>query len=190
MSVTTLKEYYHPSIYLKVIEIIIMKTPVIGFIGAGNMASSLIGGLITDGWSPDCIRAADPDATRRETIRSQFAIHSSEDNASIAMEADVLVLAVKPQALQQVATELSNTVQQQKPLVISIAAGVREPDINRWLGGSIAIVRSMPNTPAMVQSGATAMIEPNNFTLATRLADINSYARTVTRCWWPHWPQG
>ncbi|MCK5091663.1 MAG: pyrroline-5-carboxylate reductase [Gammaproteobacteria bacterium] len=135
-----------------------MKTPIIGFIGAGNMASSLIGGLITDGWSPDCIRAADTDSARREAIRSQFAIHSSEDNISVAMEADVLVLAIKPQALHQVATELSNTVQQQKPLVISIAAGVREPDINRWLGGNIAIVRSMPNTPAMVQSGATAMI--------------------------------
>jgi len=60
--------------------------------------------------------------------------------------------------LHQVATELSSTVQQQKPLIISIAACVREPDINRWLGGDIAIVRTMPNTPAMVQSGATALI--------------------------------
>lgn len=122
------------------------------------MASSLIGGLIADGWNPDCIRAADPDAERREAIRSQFAIHSSEDNNSVAIDADVLVLAVKPQALHQVAADLSSTVQQQKPLVISIVAGVCEPDINRWLGGNIAIVRTMPNTPAMVQSGATALI--------------------------------
>lgn len=140
-----------------------MSTPIIAFIGAGNMAGSLIGGLIADGWSPDCIRAADPDAIRLEALRNQFAIQSSEDNNSIAIDADVLVLAVKPQVLHSVATALSNTVQQQKPLVISIAAGVCEPDIHKWLGGNnvgsnIAIVRTMPNTPALVQSGATALI--------------------------------
>ena len=75
-----------------------MKTSVITFIGAGNMANSLIGGLIADGWDPDCIRATDSNAERREAVRSQSAIHSSEDNNSVVMDTDVLVLAVKPQA--------------------------------------------------------------------------------------------
>lgn len=140
------------------------------------MASSLIGGLIADGWSPDCIRATDPNAERRKAMRSQFAIHSSEDNNSAAKDADVLVLAVKPQALHQVAADLSDTVQQQKPLVISIAAGVYEPDINRWLGGNMAIVRTMPNTPAMVQSGATALIANTTVT-----EDQRELAETILR---------
>jgi pyrroline-5-carboxylate reductase len=133
------------------------KNPVIAFIGGGNMAASLIGGLITDGWQADCIIASDPLPLQRETLRSQFSIHTSEDNIASVEQADIVVLAVKPQLMAEVAATIAGAVQQTRPLVISIAAGIRTADIDRWLGGDIALVRTMPNTPALVGSGATAL---------------------------------
>lgn len=134
-----------------------MKTPRVAFIGGGNMASSLIGGLITDGYSPDTIWVADPISEQRSRLQSQFKVHTHADNHAVIESAAVLVLAVKPQLLREVVEPLANAVQHHKPLVISVAAGVREPDLRRWLGDQVAIVRSMPNTPALVKSGATAL---------------------------------
>lgn len=133
-----------------------MKTT-IAFIGGGNMARSLLGGLIADGSDPQSLWVADPDAGQREGLRAQLGIQTSADNLSVAEQADVLVLAVKPQALRSVATELAPVVQRRRPLVVSVAAGIREPDVNRWLGGNTALVRCMPNTPALVGSGATGL---------------------------------
>ncbi|OOZ41935.1 pyrroline-5-carboxylate reductase [Solemya pervernicosa gill symbiont] len=134
-----------------------MKNTTVGFIGGGNMARSLIGGLIADGFDPDQIWVADPDPGQRETIRANYPIHSSDNNLDVIEAADVILLSVKPQLLKTVCEGLSEAVQRRKPLLISIAAGVREGDIDRWLGGSTALVRTMPNTPALVQSGATAL---------------------------------
>jgi pyrroline-5-carboxylate reductase len=135
-----------------------MNNITIAFIGGGNMASSLIGGLITDGWNRDHIRVSEPDKKRCETLLSQFNIHSSDSNSSAVQGADIVVLAVKPQVLGNICKEIAPAVAQQKCLLISIAAGIRESDMRRWLGGDAAIVRAMPNTPALVQSGATGMI--------------------------------
>ena len=135
-----------------------MKDTPIAFIGGGNMARSLIGGLIAGGSDPNHIWVAEPNADQRELLRSRFGVHTGADNPDIATKADVVVLAVKPQVLQGVARQLAPTIQARQPLVISIAAGVREPDLRRWLGGgSPALVRTMPNTPALVGSAASAL---------------------------------
>lgn len=134
-----------------------MKTTRIAFIGGGSMASSLIGGLIADGCPPTNIWVADPSSEQRARLHSQFEIHTDSDNNAVVEQASVLVLAVKPQLLRDVAEPLATAVQHYHPLVISVAAGVRELNLRRWLGDQIAIVRSMPNTPALVKSGATAL---------------------------------
>lgn len=132
-------------------------TKIISFIGAGNMAASLIGGLVSDGHKPDHIRAADPSAEQCERVRREFGIEIFDDNNEAIDGADIVVLAVKPQVMPEVASALSATAAENRPLVISVAAGIREPDLRRWLGYDAAIVRTMPNTPALVQCGATAL---------------------------------
>lgn len=134
-----------------------MKQTRIAFIGGGNMASSLIGGLIADGCLPTNIWVADPSSEQRARLHSQFKVHTHTDNNSVVEHASVLVLAVKPQVMREVAESITAAAQQHQPLVISVAAGVRELDLRRWLGNQVAIVRSMPNTPALVKSGATAL---------------------------------
>ncbi|NNG13758.1 MAG: pyrroline-5-carboxylate reductase [Gammaproteobacteria bacterium] len=134
-----------------------MTTPHIAFIGGGNMAASIIGGLITDGYATDCIHVAEPDADKRQALATRFGIHTETDNNAAVAMAQAVVLATKPQVLNEVCADMADAVQQHQPLIISIAAGIRSTDIDRWLGGNTAIVRSMPNTPAMVQSGATGL---------------------------------
>lgn len=129
----------------------------IAFIGSGNMATSLIAGLVADGYNPKKIIASDPDSEKLADLSARFGIQSAQDNHAAVKQADVLVLAVKPQILKTICCDLAEAVQQQQPLVVSIAAGIREKDMQHWLGGDIALVRTMPNTPAMLQAGATAL---------------------------------
>lgn len=131
--------------------------PLVGFIGAGNMARSLASGLLRNSWNRDQVILSDPDADQRRTIETVLGVKAFGDNAFIAARADILVLAVKPQILADVAKTVASAVQQKKPLVISIAAGVRLEDIERWLGGGLALVRAMPNTAALIGSGATGL---------------------------------
>lgn len=131
--------------------------PLVGFIGAGNMARSLAGGLLKNGWGQTHIILSDPEPAQREAIQSVLGIKALPDNNDIAAQADILVLAIKPQILADVAKALATTVQKKKPLVISIAAGVRIEDLDRWLGGNLPIVRAMPNTAALIGSGASGM---------------------------------
>ena len=134
-----------------------MKTKRLAFIGAGNMARSLIGGLIADGWDPAAISVSDPDNEQLAALAALFQVHADPDNHKVAESGEVVILAVKPQVMSVVARDLSASVQQHQPLVISIAAGIRSADLEHWLGGDCALVRCMPNTPALVQSGATAL---------------------------------
>lgn len=133
-----------------------MQNNIISFIGAGNMAHSLIHGLVADGFSAKNIWASNPVPAPLDDLKP-LSIHVTHDNLEAAKHADVLIFCVKPQILTTVATELAEIIQQKKPLVISIAAGVRESDLRHWLGGEAAIVRCMPNTPALVSCGATAL---------------------------------
>ena len=126
------------------------------------MAGSLIGGLIADGWNPSSIRVSDTDTLQLERLSQRFPIMTTSDNNRAVEGADVIVLAVKPQVMESVAQALASSVTKQQPLVISIAAGIPEAALRHWLGEKVAIVRSMPNTPAMVQSSATAMYANRN----------------------------
>lgn len=156
-----------------------MKEISIAFMGGGNMARSLIGGLITGGHHADCIRVADPDAGQREFLRSHFGVQTEADNLELAARAKVIVLAVKPQILQTVAQQLAPLIQSSQPLLISIAAGVREPDVRRWLGGGpLAVVRAMPNTPALVGSAASALFA-NEFVSEHQRQQAESLLRAV-----------
>jgi pyrroline-5-carboxylate reductase len=156
-----------------------MNYPTLAFIGGGNMARSLISGLLQDGWAAEKICVADPDNVQLDSVRAlHSAIVTSTDNQRVAEMAEVIVLAVKPQILHTVAASLQATVQQHKPLIVSIAAGIRAADINRWLGGNLAIVRCMPNTPALVRSGATGLFA-NNAVGETQHALAESLLRAV-----------
>ena len=129
------------------------------FIGAGNMASSLIGGLISTQYPASHIIASDIDTEKLNQLQSDLAIRVDADNNSAIAQADIVMLAVKPQSMQVLCKSLAPSLarSQQRPLFISIAAGVRESDINRWLGGGFSVVRCMPNTPALVNLGAGCM---------------------------------
>lgn len=127
------------------------------FIGAGNMAQSLIGGLIASGYDKQNISATDPTEAQRNSVTQTFGIQCFADNEQAISQADIIVLAVKPQILESVCESISDSVQAKSPLIISVAAGIRSDDINRWLGGQTAIVRTMPNTPALIQTGATGL---------------------------------
>lgn len=126
------------------------------FIGGGNMARSLIGGLIARGAPPQQIIATDPTAAQLADLEADYRVRTSADNASAASQADVVVFAVKPQMMRQVASELRTTLQARKPLLISIAAGIRASDIQRWIGGG-TVVRCMPNRPALEGCGVTGL---------------------------------
>ena len=152
--------------------------PIIGFIGAGNMARSLAAGLLKNGWPRGRLLMADPDAAQRATIERALKLRTDADNNAVAARADILVLAVKPQVLRDVAHALAPAVQRKKSLVISIAAGVRLGDVERWLGGKLAIVRAMPNTAALVGSGATGLYA-NTTTDSAMRAQAESILRAV-----------
>ena len=126
----------------------------ISFIGGGNMARALISGLLAKGQAPQDLTVIEPDAEKRAQLQIEFGVSTSDQLPAAAM-ADVIVLAVKPQQLRDVAIFLGSLLDRQ--LVISIAAGVRCADLIRWLGSYGAVVRVMPNTPAQVQAGVSAL---------------------------------
>lgn len=134
-----------------------MKQTVIGFIGAGNMGRSMAGGLLKSGWDRQKLLLADPSPEQRQAVGNLLGLTVYADNNEVAARADVLVLATKPQQLRPVCEGLAPTVTRKKPLIVSIAAGIRIDNIDRWLGGNLAIVRVMPNTPALVNSGASGL---------------------------------
>ncbi len=127
----------------------------VGFLGAGNMASALVGGLLARGHAPSDLMLADPlPAVLAEHARR--GCRTSSDNAELVAQAQILVLAVKPQMLAAVLAPLAGLLRERRPLIISIVAGATIEGITRVLGGGEwAIVRAMPNTPALVQSAAT-----------------------------------
>jgi pyrroline-5-carboxylate reductase len=129
----------------------------IAFIGGGNMARSLIAGLIADDYDPAGLRACDPDRDKRDGLAASFGITVSANAADVVPGAEVVVICVKPQVAAEVCRELATLLHSPRPLVISVMAGVREGTITNWLGGSVPLVRAMPNTPVLVQSGAIGL---------------------------------
>jgi pyrroline-5-carboxylate reductase len=131
--------------------------PTISFIGAGNMASSIIGGLINEGFSSHHIYASDPTAAHLENLHTRYGVQTLPDNTQAVLNADIVLLCVKPQILQAVCTEVAEAVQQKQPLIISIAAGIEISHMYKWLNATPAIVRCMPNTPALIGQGASGL---------------------------------
>lgn len=134
-----------------------MNTKNIGFIGGGNMASSLVNGLIASGHPAQKIWVSDLDEDKLHALAANLKVNITTDNDTIINKSDVVVLAVKPQTMAAVAKSISSTILQNGVLVVSIAAGVNQNSLSNWLGSEIAIVRCMPNTPALVMTGATAL---------------------------------
>jgi pyrroline-5-carboxylate reductase len=129
----------------------------LAFIGGGNMARSLIGGLLKTGTAASAIRVAEPQAQAREALGRDFGVTTFAENRLAAEEAEILLLAVKPQVMPALQAELRDVLQRQRPLLISIAAGVRLDQLERWFGSHLPIVRCMPNTPALIGAGATGL---------------------------------
>lgn len=141
------------------------------FIGGGNMATSLIGGLIKKGYTPEQITVSDPLEASRRKLRDSYRIRVMGDNNQAVREADLVILAVKPQVLKSVARELAPSLPP-NCVVVSIAAGIPMRALQAWLGEATAIVRCMPNTPALVRAGAAGLYaSPQTSAEQKRLAE-------------------
>ena len=126
------------------------------FVGGGNMARCLIGGMLANGFDSHEITATARSQGTCNKLAQDFSIATSDDNQKAVSLADVVVLAVKPQVMQGVAESLAGSLNH-RPLIISVAAGIPVTALQSWLGGDRAIVRAMPNTPSIVMHGATGM---------------------------------
>ena len=154
----------------------------IGFIGAGNMAYALINGLLNTGYDEKNIKASDPNDELLRKREAELNITTFPNNSSLVEVCDIIVFAVKPQVLSEICLELRDNI---KPnhLFISIVAGIRVNDINRWLGGNYSLVRTMPNTPALMQHGVTGLF-PNELVNDEQKALVTTILSSVGDCFW------
>jgi len=130
----------------------------VGIIGGGNMARAIAAGLLRGGMHAADLLIAEPRVTQCELLREElYGAQVTRDNATVARVADILLFAVKPQILQGVCRDLAGEVQKRKMLIVSIAAGSRTADIADWLGGNLEVVRVMPNQPALIDQGISAL---------------------------------
>lgn len=155
----------------------------IAFIGGGNMATSLIGGLLRAGHPGARVLAIEPDAARRDALARRFAINVATEAGAALDAASLWVLAVKPQVLPEVARALAPRAQAQRPLVVSVAAGVRANSLAAWLGTGVPIVRCMPNTPALIGAGATALYARDDVSELQRQAAATLLAGAGSTVW-------
>jgi len=160
-----------------------MTSATIAIIGGGHMGTSLLAGLIANHYPPKKLWVADPESEKLQRLETEFKIHTTTENLTAIKSADIIILAVKPQLLANVCAQMQEIIHQQQPLVISIAAGVRVESLQKWLGEKTAIVRAMPNTPAMISSGATALFA-NRFASAKHHDLAESILRAVGVCVW------
>ena len=131
----------------------------VAFVGGGNMTRAIVLGMLHNGYPAEIIRISEPDASRRDALSAEMTgVSIVESNADAVAGAETVVLAVKPQVLPTVCRDIAAVVQKQQPLIISIAAGTRGADIDDWLGGDLAVVRVMPNQPALLGLGVSGMV--------------------------------
>jgi len=147
------------------------------------MARSLAGGLIARGRNASDIAVAEPVAAAREALAREFGVRVTDDNAAAARDASVVVLAVKPQVMRDVCSALRDAIAGRGVLVVSIAAGIRTVQLERWLGNGTAIVRAMPNTPALLGAGATGLFATPAVSAAQRDAAAALLATAGTTTW-------
>ena len=153
----------------------------IAFVGGGNMARSLIGGLIARGTPPASITVSEPQREARDALAAQFGVTVTDDTAQAVRDARLVVLAVKPQVMREVCSALAGHVS--GATVVSIAAGITCAQMQRWLGDAPALVRCMPNTPALLGAGATGLYATAS-TSAERRAEAEALLAAVGLCVW------
>lgn len=129
----------------------------IAFIGCGNLSTSLVRGLLASSYPKEKIWVTNRSIEKNQSLRDTLGVNAGEDNHEAAKHADVIVLGVKPQQMQSLAKDIASIVKEKKPLIISVAIGISTEMLSNWLGGDLAIVRSMPNTPALVSVGASGL---------------------------------
>ncbi|MCZ6828855.1 MAG: pyrroline-5-carboxylate reductase [Gammaproteobacteria bacterium] len=155
----------------------------IAFIGAGNMATSIIGGLIEQGMPASNLRASDPFPESLQRLQQTAPITTSAENSEVVAGADVVILAVKPQVMAQVTRDISAAVSAANAVVISIAAGITIASLQAGLGEPTAIVRCMPNTPALLRAGATALYANASTSEQQRISAGDILAAVGSVCW-------
>jgi pyrroline-5-carboxylate reductase len=155
----------------------------LAFIGGGNMAVALIGGLLKRGLPKTRCVVADPSAQQRARLAQQYGIAATDDNAAAVVDADVVVLAVKPQQMRVVVRGVSPQVAASRPLLLSVAAGIPHAALARWAGPNIDIVRTMPNRPALEGHGATGLYAPAQLSPAHRALAESIMAAVGTTVW-------
>ncbi len=130
----------------------------IAFIGGGNMATSLVGGLVAHGTPATDLTIADPVAMQRDRLQREYGVRVTDCNADAVHDADLVVLAVKPQDVAEVARRIAGAFAERRRVAVSVAAGIRLASLADWLGDAPALVRAMPNRPALIGAGVTAAI--------------------------------
>lgn len=155
-----------------------MKIATIAIIGAGNMGASLAGGLINDHYPPEKIWLASPIKDELAELAERLKVNVTTDNTEAIQTADVVIFAVKGQVLPDIAATLREKIQQRQPLVMSVLAGFRIANIEKLLGDNVAIVRVMPNTPALIRCGASALYA-NALTSSSQRSLAESLMRSV-----------
>jgi pyrroline-5-carboxylate reductase len=158
----------------------------LAFIGGGNMAAALIGGLVKRGLRGDRVVVADPSEGQLRHLVEQYGVAVAADNASAAAGAEVVMLAVKPQQMRAVALGLAPALVASRPLVISVAAGIPHAALARWFGPLIAVVRTMPNRPALNGFGATGLYAPASVGAAHRALAESIMAAVSATVWVEH----
>ncbi|GHE30738.1 pyrroline-5-carboxylate reductase [Vulcaniibacterium thermophilum] len=146
----------------------ITESGAVAFIGGGNMARSLIGGLVERGMPAARVHVAEPVEALREALHRDFGVQAHADAQAAAGQASTWVLAVKPQVMRGVCEGLAALAQARRPLVVSIAAGITASQLDRWLGGGQTVVRTMPNTPALLGAGITGLFAGAGVSAAQR----------------------
>jgi pyrroline-5-carboxylate reductase len=151
-----------------------MKYQKVAFVGGGNMTSAVVAGMIAGDYEPGKILIAEPLAKQRDALSHDLpGVIVREDNNDVVGSAEIVVLAVKPQVLASVCRQLTSTIQATRALIISIAAGIRSRDIDDWLGGGLAVVRVMPNQPALLRQGISGIFANKQTTQRQLMAASN-----------------
>ncbi|MDR0219040.1 MAG: pyrroline-5-carboxylate reductase [Enterobacteriaceae bacterium] len=160
-----------------------MENRKITFIGAGNMAHAIIAGLVKNGYPAERITVCSPNTTRRDVLAEKYGINSQSDNIRCAQEADVVVLAVKPQIMADVCRDLNLQVNFSQKLLLSIAAGMPVSRFYAFLSDNLNIIRIMPNTPASIGQGMSGMFAPEQVNHSDRQF-AESLMKSVGKvCW-------
>ncbi len=139
-----------------------MASYTIAMIGAGNMGGSLVAGLINHGIAPHNIWVSDVNEEKLSSLHQQYNVHITIDNEKAIKAAEVIIFAIKPQFFKQILLSLAPILCARRPLIISIAAGIRTESMHHWLDANLSIIRAMPNTPALIGAGATALYADAN----------------------------